>query len=351
MDPPKTRQQRVRSTLAGARCGCSAAARSHALPGDRRRAARAPERRRVPRAADRAGQAPRLQADRHQHGRAGRRQRRSGACEPAPWPNPRSRFAARSRTRVAPACGCWSGQCPEDVELTPRNVKRANPASWIRVADLAAQQAAVPDLPFRRFHAGQWTEREGHWLPPGAWQACVGEPELTDGERIYVGVDVGGGGQEGDTAVVWISERLHVGCAVFSGEDGVLRARDQIEELAETLQHRRGQLRPVARLPDRAGATAARRPRVRVPADRRPDDPRQPGTAPGGGRATARAARRMRCWPATPATRSPVSHAEGGASTARHDPPVRTSTRSWRSRWRSTGRGNQPQGLEVVGWF
>lgn len=125
----------------------------------------------------------------------------------------------------------WS--VPEDVDLTPRTVKRANPASWITRADLAAQREAVPDLPFRRFHAGQWTEREGHWLPPGAWQACVGEPQLTDGERIWVGVDIGGGGHEGDTAVVWISERLHVGCAVFSGEDGVLRARDQIEDLAE----------------------------------------------------------------------------------------------------------------------
>ena len=67
----------------------------------------------------------------------------------------------------------------------------------------------------------------------GAWQACIGEPELTAGERIYVGVDVGGGGQEGDTAVVWVSEQLHVGCAVFSGEAGVLDARDQIDELAE----------------------------------------------------------------------------------------------------------------------
>jgi hypothetical protein len=49
----------------------------------------------------------------------------------------------------------WS--VPEDVELTPRNVKRANPASWVRVEDLAAQQEAVPELAFRRYHAGEWT--------------------------------------------------------------------------------------------------------------------------------------------------------------------------------------------------
>ena len=122
---------------------------------------------------------------------------------------------------------------PDGWELTPKNVKRANPARWVTVDALRAQQEAVPDLPFRRFHAGQWTEREGHWLPPGAWQACVGEPSLADGERVWIGVDVGGGGQEGDTAVVWMNERLHVGCASFSGEDGVLRARDLIEGLAE----------------------------------------------------------------------------------------------------------------------
>jgi hypothetical protein len=39
--------------------------------------------------------------------------------------------------------------------------------------------------------ANQWTEREGFWLPPGAWQAWVGEPELTPGEKIWVGVKVG----------------------------------------------------------------------------------------------------------------------------------------------------------------
>jgi phage terminase large subunit-like protein len=34
-------------------------------------------------------------------------------------------------------------------------------------------------------------------------------------------------------AVIWINEQLHVGCAVYSGEDGVLQARDLIEDLAE----------------------------------------------------------------------------------------------------------------------
>jgi phage terminase large subunit-like protein len=122
---------------------------------------------------------------------------------------------------------------PEDVAPTARAAKRANPASWITTADLAAQREAVPELAWLRYHCGRWTARAGHWLPPGAWQQCVGEPELVAGERVWVGVDVGGGGSEGDTAVCWVNEQLHVGVAVFDGEDGVLQARDLIDELAE----------------------------------------------------------------------------------------------------------------------
>jgi phage terminase large subunit-like protein len=117
---------------------------------------------------------------------------------------------------------------PEDVELTARAVKRANPASWVRTQDLAAQQEAVPELAFRRFHAGQWTERASYWLPPGAWQACVGEPNV--GQDIYVGVDVGG--QRSATAVAWVDTELHAGVWIGHGDDAVLEARDVIRGLA-----------------------------------------------------------------------------------------------------------------------
>ena len=42
----------------------------------------------------------------------------------------------------------------------------------------------MPDLAHRRFVANQWTERAGHWLPPGSWQACAGQPDFTDGARL-----------------------------------------------------------------------------------------------------------------------------------------------------------------------
>lgn len=123
----------------------------------------------------------------------------------------------------------WSIADDGDVE-DPRVVKRANPASWITVAQLAHARAGLPDLAHRRFVANQWTEQAGHWLPPGAWHACTGQPVIEPGERIYAAVDVGG--RDSSTALVWISEDLHVGAAVYEGEDGLLEAAEHIRYLA-----------------------------------------------------------------------------------------------------------------------
>ena len=116
--------------------------------------------------------------------------------------------------------------------------------------------------------------------PPGRGKPASASPTSGPGSNIWIGVDVGGGGQEGDTAVVWISEQLHVGCQVFSGEDGVLQARDLIEDLAE-----RYRIEEVAFDPWRAARRArtrtARRPVLRVPTNRRPDDPGVEGLTSG----------------------------------------------------------------------
>jgi phage terminase large subunit-like protein len=122
--------------------------------------------------------------------------------------------------------------CGEDDDVDdPRVVKRANPASWVSVDQLRAARASLPDLAHRRFVANQWTERAGHWLPPGAWGACAGETEFEEGEPIVVGIDIGG--ERSDSAVVWINERLHVGCEVLSGDRAVLEIADVVRELAE----------------------------------------------------------------------------------------------------------------------
>jgi phage terminase large subunit-like protein len=142
----------------------------------------------------------------------------------------------------------WS--VPDDVEVTPRNVKRANPASWVRVEDLRAQHEAVPELAFRRFHAGQWTERASYWLPPGAWQRCVGEPRIEPGAEIYLGVDVGG--QRAATAVAWVTGDLHGGVWIGHGDEAVIEARDLIRELGQ-----RYRIRECAFDPWRAGQLGA----------------------------------------------------------------------------------------------
>ncbi len=61
-------------------------------------------------------------------------------------------------------------------------------------------------------------------------QQCVGEPAFTDGEPIWVGVDVGG--DKSASAVVWINQAHEVGVEVFHGDAGVLDCIEAIRELA-----------------------------------------------------------------------------------------------------------------------
>ena len=123
----------------------------------------------------------------------------------------------------------WS--LPDEHDLDDlRAVKRANPAPWISIADLRRQRAAVPDTAFAQFHACRWGVGEGSWLPPGAWQSCVGTPEFTAGEDVWIGVDVGG--ERSATAVVYVNAALHVGATIYHGDSGVLEAVDHVRALA-----------------------------------------------------------------------------------------------------------------------
>src|SRR5215213_9460277 len=127
----------------------------------------------------------------------------------------------------------WSA--PEDwdgVDLEP--VVAANPASWITADALEQQRQAVHDLAFRRYHANQWTSAESAWLPAGAWQACVGEPRFAEGERIWIGGDVGG--ERSATAVCWVNDALHVGCEIFQGDGAILDVADLVRSLAHRYQ-------------------------------------------------------------------------------------------------------------------
>lgn len=68
-------------------------------------------------------------------------------------------------------------------------VKACNPASWITVEGLSEQKEAVHELGFARYHANVWTGGEAPWILPDEWDACAGEPVISNGSRVVVGVD------------------------------------------------------------------------------------------------------------------------------------------------------------------
>lgn len=108
-------------------------------------------------------------------------------------------------------------------------IAKVNPASWIDRDALQEQRLALPEGAFLRFHGNARVQQEGAWLPPGAWQACIGEPTFTDGEPIWVALDVGG--TESATALVWVSATGQVGCWIAYGDDAILGAVERVREL------------------------------------------------------------------------------------------------------------------------
>jgi phage terminase large subunit-like protein len=55
-----------------------------------------------------------------------------------------------------------------------------------------------------------------------------------DGEPLWLGVDIGG--ERSSSALVWLNERLQVGCAIYGGESGILDILARIRELAARYQ-------------------------------------------------------------------------------------------------------------------
>ena len=98
-------------------------------------------------------------------------------------------------------------------------------------ATFAGSERRSPRARSRSSTACRWGIKESTWLPEGAWAACEGEVEFTDGERVWIGVDVGG--RRSATGVCWMNAKLHVGIAIFEGEDAVFEAQEVILQLAE----------------------------------------------------------------------------------------------------------------------
>ena len=123
---------------------------------------------------------------------------------------------------------------PDDADIDDMAVvKQANPASWISEDGLREQREAVHELAFRRYHADQWTAAEAYWLPPGAWQQCADDFEIEPGERVFLGVDIGG--ERAASAIAIVTEDLRVQAEVFQGDRAVLEVVDRVRTLAREL--------------------------------------------------------------------------------------------------------------------
>jgi len=125
--------------------------------------------------------------------------------------------------------------CAEDGDLEdPEVLKTANPATFV-TEDFLAEQIQSPGLhplEVARFHGNVWTATADSWLPVGAWQSCAGDATIEDGEPVWVGVDVGG--ERSASAVVWVTEDLRVGAAIYHGDEAVLDCLAKVRQLAAT---------------------------------------------------------------------------------------------------------------------
>jgi hypothetical protein len=153
------------------------------------------------------------------------------------------------------------------------------------------------------------------------------------------------------SAVAWVNERLHVGCAIFHGEGGVLECVDLVQELAG-----RYQLAELVYDPWRFGQAAQELAQRGIPVVEFPQTDQR--MIPASNRLheaitesrllvrTTRSYERMRPtpWPSTAA--------EGGGSTsrARRSTSTRSSPSAWRSSRRSSRRrsSSSSDGCEAV---
>ncbi len=136
---------------------------------------------------------------------------------------------------LAPALRWLEWSVPDGVELSPENVKRANPAPWITVDALREQRHRVTPGDWAQFHAGRWGVSDAAWLPVGAWGSCRELYDLGDGERVWCGVDVGG--SRAASALVAVTEALQVAhVQTWEGNESVMEIGPGIRALAERFQ-------------------------------------------------------------------------------------------------------------------
>lgn len=97
---------------------------------------------------------------------------------------------------VDPTFGFWWWEPDEGLAYTdPVAWRQANPNLALGLLSLedmesASKPGATTEFAFRRFRLNQWSRAQESWLPPGAWDACEGEPDFDPDLPCWVGIDM-----------------------------------------------------------------------------------------------------------------------------------------------------------------
>jgi len=116
----------------------------------------------------------------------------------------------------------WHGAPAGAAIDDPQVWRKANPASWIKTAELKRQLAdpGLDENEFRRLNLNQWTQVRDAWLPDGVWAGLATDHQIPKNAAVYVGVDVGL--VHDSTAVVWAHKledgRILLNAHVWSGD-------------------------------------------------------------------------------------------------------------------------------------
>lgn len=108
--------------------------------------------------------------------------------------------------------GMPDGASPQDTKAW----RKANPATWIRIESLRAQQRAMPLNVWLRLHGNQWTSSDVGWISGADWDANSGEPVIPLGADVSIVVDAAA--KKDSTAVV----------VVYRDPDGLIHWRTWI---------------------------------------------------------------------------------------------------------------------------
>ena len=121
----------------------------------------------------------------------------------------------------------WS--LPDDVDAEDMAaVAAVNPLRTPE--EMAEQRKRVSEVEWLQFHCCRWGVGATRFLPPGAWQACLGDLGDPD-EAVWLGIDIGG--SRASSVVIGLTADLTIAeVFVANGDEAVLAVTDKVLEIA-----------------------------------------------------------------------------------------------------------------------